>query len=138
MIKTELEPIDDQEDTVDQTNTNSFLLGGSVFVVICLVVIVAFVLSRINNTPTTAPHSTISSTSGTLPLSSPSVSNLSNTGASKASPRLSQSSSSSLAAQSYNLQDNIPTAGKVNKPTTNSLQTSGPSNGQTINPNSPY
>ena len=138
MIKTELEPKDDQENTTGQANISSYLLGGSVLVVICFVVIVAFVLSRISNTPVTAPHSTIGNTSEALPLSSPSVSNLANTGTSGPSTKLSQPSSSSLAAQSYNLQDNTPTAGKVNKPTTNSLQTSGPSSGQTINSYSPF
>ena len=134
MIKTELE----NDIAVIEDTTNPYLFIGSLVVVICGIILISFLAAKANNIPKTAPHSDVSNVSA-LPLANPNVSSLSGTGSSSSSNSIStKSNAGSLAAQSYDLQNNVPTAGKVKQPTTNSLQTSGPSSGQSINTNYPF
>ena len=130
MIKSEIEQ---EEITANSPIATPYLLGASIVVVLCAVVLIALLASGINNGTITAPHSTVSNVPA-LPLATPSGSSISGTGTSQNAPAT--QSPSSLSSQSYNLQNNVP--GKVKQPTTNSLQTSGPSSGQSINSNYPY
>ncbi len=132
MIKTELEP---EENFSNSSSPNPYLFGTSVVIVVCAVVLISLLASGINNSQTTAPHSIVSNVPA-LPLASPSSSVISGTGTSQSAPMA--QNSRTLASQSYNLQNNVPTTGKVKQPTTNSLQTSGPASGQTINSTSAY